>query len=67
VAERRELGHDDDPRAIDDHPDLLDHVVEELSQQPVAEVVDYGGNGGNGEDAALTLVKSRLSHDFVPL
>ena len=33
-----------------------------VPQQPVAEVV-Y--DGGDGEDAAKTFIKSRLGHDFV--
>src|SRR5215469_16447867 len=35
-----------------------------VPQQPVAEVVDYGGDG---EDAPQTLIKSRLTHNSVLL
>ena len=33
-------------------------------QQPVAEIVDYGGDG---EDAAKTFIKRRLGHGSPPL
>src|SRR5215468_3252316 len=56
------------------HPGVVGHRVPLMQlgvriddglvlQQPVAEAVDYSGDG---EDSAETLVKSRLAHDSAP-
>src|SRR5215469_71712 len=56
------------PRVVDDRMPLAQFGVRvddlRVLHQPVAEVVD---DGGAGEDAAQTFIKSRFGHDSVPL